>query len=131
MSDYRKGGFTLPGEAGYEELTLKMAENHYTAQMSYMEGICCGIKTHVGCNLFLVKKFIGTGHHLVNHASPGKFFNKISHNKYRILLKSAQMYNSLTKGTNYKDRRLRLFRIIRFCMVLILSFRTVAASSIT
>ena len=26
MSDYRKGGFTLPGEAGYEELTLKMAE---------------------------------------------------------------------------------------------------------
>jgi len=26
MSEYRKGGFTLPGEAGYEELTLKMAE---------------------------------------------------------------------------------------------------------
>ena len=26
MSDYRKGGFTLPGEAGYEELTLKMAK---------------------------------------------------------------------------------------------------------
>ena len=26
MEDYRRGGFTLPGEAGYEELTLKMAE---------------------------------------------------------------------------------------------------------
>lgn len=26
MSDFEKGGFTLPGEAGYEELTLKMAE---------------------------------------------------------------------------------------------------------
>ncbi len=26
MEDYRKGGFTLPGEAGYEALTLKMAE---------------------------------------------------------------------------------------------------------
>lgn len=26
MTDYKKGGFTLPGEAGYEELTLKMAE---------------------------------------------------------------------------------------------------------
>ena len=26
MADYRKGGFTLPGEAGYEELTLQMAE---------------------------------------------------------------------------------------------------------
>jgi len=26
MADYKKGGFTLPGEAGYEELTLKMAE---------------------------------------------------------------------------------------------------------
>ena len=26
MSDYRKGDFTLPGEAGYENLTLKMAE---------------------------------------------------------------------------------------------------------
>ncbi|MBQ7185172.1 MAG: 1,3-beta-galactosyl-N-acetylhexosamine phosphorylase [Clostridia bacterium] len=26
MFDYRTGGFTLPGEAGYEDLTLKMAE---------------------------------------------------------------------------------------------------------
>ena len=26
MNDYSKGGFTLPGEAGYEALTLKMAE---------------------------------------------------------------------------------------------------------
>ncbi len=26
MSDYRQGGFTLPGEAGYEDLTLQMAE---------------------------------------------------------------------------------------------------------
>ena len=26
MEDYRTGGFTLPGEAGYEELTLKMAQ---------------------------------------------------------------------------------------------------------
>ena len=26
MSDYSKGGFTLPGESGYEDLTLKMAE---------------------------------------------------------------------------------------------------------
>ena len=26
MNDYRKGAFTLPGEAGYEALTLKMAE---------------------------------------------------------------------------------------------------------
>ena len=26
MNDYRKGGFTLPGEAGYEDLTLQMAE---------------------------------------------------------------------------------------------------------
>lgn len=26
MNDYPKGGFTLPGEAGYEELTLKLAE---------------------------------------------------------------------------------------------------------
>ena len=26
MDDYRTGGFTLPGEAGYEDLTLKMAE---------------------------------------------------------------------------------------------------------
>ena len=27
MAEIKKGSFTLPGEAGFESLTLKMAEN--------------------------------------------------------------------------------------------------------
>jgi hypothetical protein len=58
---------------------LEMAQDHNTAQMSDMKRIGCGIKTYVSCNLFFAEQFIGTGHHLVDHASPGKFFNKICH----------------------------------------------------
>ena len=59
--------------------TLEMTKYHYTAQMPYVKGVGSRVKTHISSYLLLAKKFIGTRHHLVDHASPGKFFNKISH----------------------------------------------------
>ncbi|OPZ41720.1 MAG: hypothetical protein BWY95_02543 [Bacteroidetes bacterium ADurb.BinA104] len=74
--------------------TLKMAQYHDAAQMSYMEGVGCGVKTYVGCYLFPVEELFGTGHNLMDHTSPCQFFYKVYHLNFCFMLFGLQRYNS-------------------------------------
>ncbi|EJX09041.1 hypothetical protein EVA_02847 [gut metagenome] len=57
--------------------TLKMTQNHHTAQMTNVQRIGCRIKTDVSRNLLFGKQFFSTRHHIVEHATPSQFFYKI------------------------------------------------------
>ena len=56
---------------------LEVFENHNTHQVSYMERIGRRVDTQIGSGHLFVQLLFGSGHHVVNHASPLKFFYKI------------------------------------------------------
>ena len=108
--------------------TLKVAKNHDTAQMPNVKGVCGRIKAHISCHLFLAQEFIGSGHHLVDHASPSQFFNKIRHcYDFRFSQKSANIQFFAQKDNrpvSFKDNQSpadRNFRALFIIMLLIVS----------
>ncbi len=56
---------------------LQMPEHHYSAKVSYVQAVSRGIDSHIGCNHAFVEKFIGSGHHLMQHTAPFDFVNEI------------------------------------------------------
>ncbi len=56
---------------------LEMAKHHHATEMPYVKAVGCGVNSEVCRGHTLFKLFVCAGHDRVDHATPGKFFNKI------------------------------------------------------
>ena len=59
--------------------TLEMTQHHHTAKVSDVQRIGRRVDAEICCHLLFLQQFVGAWHHLVNHATPCEFFNKILH----------------------------------------------------
>lgn len=86
---------------------LEMHESHDLYQVTNMKGICGWVETNItGGDLFL-QLLLSPWHHIVDHAPPAQFFNKILHpfnlrpkdKKLAFLgLKNAFSFSEIKKG---------------------------------
>ncbi len=57
--------------------TLEMLEHHHSHEMTYMQRVSRRVNAKVSRGHLLLELLVGAGHHLVDHASPSKFFYEI------------------------------------------------------
>ena len=62
---------------------LQMLQHHHAHQVAYVQRVGRGVDAQVGRGHFLVELFFGARHHVVNHAAPFQFFNKIHRIKFK------------------------------------------------
>ena len=56
---------------------LEVAEHHHTAQVAYVQAVGRGVYAEISGSHALVEHFLGSGHHLVEHAAPPEFVYKV------------------------------------------------------
>ena len=56
---------------------LQVLEHHHAHEMSDVEGVGGRINADVSRGHLFLELFFRSGHHIVNHATPFQFFNKV------------------------------------------------------
>ena len=56
---------------------LQVFEHHHPHEVADMQRVSCGVDAEICGGHPLVELFVGAGHHLVDHAAPGKFFYEV------------------------------------------------------
>ena len=57
--------------------TLEVFKNHHPHEVTYMQTVGGRVDTQICDGHFFFQLLIGAGHHLMNHAAPSKFVDKI------------------------------------------------------
>ena len=65
---------------------LEVLEHHHAYEVADMEGVGRRVDAEVGRGHFFFELFFCAGHHLVNHATPGEFFDKIHRGIYENVM---------------------------------------------
>ena len=73
---------------------LQMSQHHYSAKMTYVKTVGCGVYAHVCRYHSLVKQFVGARHHLMEHTAPFDFVNEIHRmsSNFNVILMRLQSY---------------------------------------